>query len=403
MTPAAELLAVLAVVILGAKLGGALSTRLGQPAVLGEILFGLLLGPTGFDLMHRAVAGRPIFSHGEVVVEGVHLLAELGVVLLMLLAGLETDPAEMKRVGLPATGAAIGGALLPFAGGWALGTAFGLALGPALFLGTILCATSVSISAQTLVELDALDSDEGRAILGAAVIDDVLGILLLSIVVGVLGTGGNDSSVLGLILRMLLFFVVIVAVGRPARRLVRRFARQPVSEGLLAGALVMTFAFGWLAEALGGVAAITGAFIAGVFLGRTEMGHEIESRVKIAVYGFFLPIFLVDIGLRADARAALGGGALGLAVAVVVVAVVTKFAGAALGARISGFGWPSSMRVGAGMVSRGEVGLIIAGVGLAQGVVSQNEFAVAVLMVVVTTVVTPPLLRAAFSGAPAAT
>ncbi|MBK6770316.1 MAG: cation:proton antiporter [Ardenticatenales bacterium] len=402
MTPAAELLAVLAVIILGAKLGGALSIRLGQPAVLGEILFGLLLGPTGLDLMHRAVAGRPIFSHGEVVVEGVHLLAELGVVLLMFLAGLETDPAEMKRVGLPATGAAVGGALLPFAGGWAVGTAFGLELGPALFLGTILCATSVSISAQTLVELDALDSDEGRAILGAAVIDDVLGILLLSIVVGVLGTGGNDSSVLGLILRMLLFFIVAVAVGRPARRLVRRFARQPVSEGLLAGALVMTFAFGWLAEALGGVAAITGAFIAGVFLGRTEMGHEIESRVKIAVYGLFLPIFLVDIGLRADARAALGG-ALGLAVAVVVVAVVTKFAGAALGARISGFGWRSSVRVGAGMVSRGEVGLIIAGVGLAQGVVSQNEFAVAVLMVVVTTVVTPPLLRAAFRGAPAAT
>lgn len=395
MTPAAELLAVLAVVIAGAKLGGALSIRLGQPAVLGEILFGLILGPTGLDIMHRAVAGRPIFSHGELVVEGVHLLAEVGVVLLMFLAGLETDPAEMKRVGLPATGAAVGGAVLPFVGGWALGAVFGLGLGPSLFLGTILCATSVSISAQTLVELESLDSDEGRAILGAAVIDDVLGILLLSIVVGVLGTGGADGSVLRIVARMLLFFVAALALGRAARRLVRRFARQPVSEGLLAGALVMTFAFGWLAEALGGVAAITGAFIAGVFLGRTEMGHEIESRVKIVVYGMFLPIFLVDIGLRADARSALGG-TLGLAFAVVAVAVVTKLVGAACGARIGGFGWPSSVRVGAGMVSRGEVGLIIAGVGLAQGVIGQNEFAVAVLMVVATTLITPPLLRWSF-------
>lgn len=402
MTAAAELLAALSVVIVGAKLGGALSVRLGQPAVLGEILFGLLLGPTGLDLVHAAVAGRPLLGHGDVIAETIHLMAEVGVVLLMFLAGLETDPAAMKKVGLPATGAAIGGALLPFLGGWAVGTAFGLGLGHALFLGTILCATSVSISAQTLVELDALDSDEGRAILGAAVIDDVLGILLLSIVVGVLGTGGGDSSVLALVARMGLFLAAALVLGRPARRLVRRFARLPISEGLLAGALVMAFAFGWLAEALGGVAAITGAFAAGVFLGQTEMAHEVESRLKTLVYGLFLPVFLVDIGLRADARAALGAG-LALAVSVVVVAIVSKLAGAAVGARLAGFGWRPSLRVGAGMVSRGEVGLIIAGVGLAQGVVSQNEFAVAVLMVVATTLVTPPLLRWTFAGARAAT
>lgn len=398
MTAAAELLAALAFIVVGAKLGGALSVRLGQPAVLGEIVVGLALGPTGLDFLHGAVAGRPLFGHGEVVGEAVHLMAEVGVVLLMFLAGLETDPAEMKRVGLPATGAAIGGAVLPFLGGWGVGTAFGLDLGHALFLGTILCATSVSISAQTLVELDALDSDEGRAILGAAVIDDVLGILLLSIVIGVLGTGGGDASLWITVGRMGLFLAAVLVLGRPARRWVRRFARQPVSEGLLAGALVMAFAFGWLAEALGGVAAITGAFAAGVFLGQTEMAHEVEARLKTLVYGLFLPVFLVDIGLRADARAALGAG-LGLALAVVAVAITTKLAGAALGARLAGFGWPSSLRVGAGMVSRGEVGLIIAGVGLAQGVVSQNEFAVAVLMVVATTVVTPPLLRLAFARA----
>jgi Kef-type K+ transport system membrane component KefB len=393
VSPFLELAAVLAAIVAAAKLGGYAAARVGLPMVVGEITVGLLLGPTALNLLHL-----PLFTHAEATGEAVHLLAELGVLLLMFLAGLETDLDAMKKVGGPALAVAIGGVLLPFAGGWAVGAAFGLPLAGAIFLGTILTATSVSISAQTLIELGRLRSKEGMTILGAAVIDDVIGILMLAAVVAVFATGGGTPPPVWLVaVKMTAYFVVAMLLAPVARAVLRFFSRLPVSEPLLAGALVIAIVYGVTAEVLGGVAAITGAYLAGIILSQGEHRSNLEHRLTALVYGLLVPVFFVDIGLRADLGSALGGGQLGLAGLVLLVAIVGKIVGAAIGALLSRFSAAEAARVGTGMVSRGEVGLIVAGIGVDRGVIDGNLFSIMVLMVVVTTLVTPVLLRLTFA------
>ena len=402
MTAFLELLLVLTVIVVGAKLAGTLATAIGQPSVLGEILFGLLLGPSALDLVELHLAGVAVFGHGEAVFETVHLMAELGVVLLMFLAGMETDLPGLRKVGLPATSSAIGGVVLPFLGGWWIGQASGFGTFESVFLGTILTATSVSISAQTLIELGHLRSKEGSTILGAAVIDDVVGILLLSVVIAVAGTGGGEPDPLWWIgLRILLFFGIGILLSRPMRMLLRAFSRLPISEPLLAGALVITFSYAWAAEALGGVAAITGAYLAGIILAQSEMAQRLEQKVKTLVYGLFVPIFFVDIGLQADLREffAAGPDMVRLALWVSVVAVLAKVLGSGAGALLTRFRPIEALRVGTGMVSRGEVGLIVANVGIGAGLITRDLFSVVVLMVIVTTLVTPVMLRWTFPAA----
>lgn len=404
MTTFLELLLVLTLIVVGAKLAGTLATVIGQPSVLGEILFGLLLGPSALDLVELHLAGAPVFGHGEVVFETVHLLAELGVVLLMFLAGMETDLPGLRKVGLPATSSAIGGVLLPFAGGWWIGQISGLGTFESIFLGTILTATSVSISAQTLIEMGQLRSKEGSTILGAAVIDDVIGILLLSVVIATAGTGAGEAAAdplwwIGV--RIVLFFGIGLLLSRPVRWLLRSFSRLPISEPMLAGALVITFSYAWAAEALGGVAAITGAYLAGIILAQSELAHGLEEKSKALVYSLFVPIFFVDIGLQADLRELFGAGAdmVQLALWVSVIAVLAKIVGSGLGALLTRFSPIESLRVGTGMVSRGEVGLIVANVGIGAGLITRDLFSVVVLMVIVTTLVTPVMLRLTFPSA----
>ncbi len=403
MTPFLELLLLLTVIVIGAKLAGTLAARFGQPSVLGEILFGLVLGPSLIDIEHLQLAGALLFGHGEVVFETTHLLAELGVVLLMFLAGMETDLVGLRRVGLPATSSALGGVILPFLGGWLIGGAVGLETIEAVFLGTILTATSVSISAQTLIELGHLRSKEGSTILGAAVIDDVIGILLLSIVIATAGTGGGEPDPIWWIgARIVLFFGIGLLLSRPVRAMLRRFSRLPISEPLLAGALAIVFGYAWAAEAMGGVAAITGAYLAGIILAQSEMAHTLEEKAQALVYGLFVPIFFVDIGLQADLRELLHAGPamVRLALWVSVIAVLSKIVGSGLGALLTRFRPIEALRVGTGMVSRGEVGLIVANVGIGAGLISRDLFSVVVLMVIVTTLVTPLLLRWTFPPAP---
>lgn len=387
-----ELLLLLAIIVLGAKLSGLLATRVGQPSVLGEIIFGLLLGPSLLNLLEL-----PLFHHAAVLGETTQLMAEIGVVMLMFLAGMETDIEGMRRVGLPASAAAIGGALLPFAAGWAIGAYFGLPTAASIFLGTILTATSVSISAQTLIELGQLRSKEGTTILGAAVIDDVLGILVLSIVVATFADGGGQPIWL-IVLRMVGFFALALVLARPARRLLRLFDGLPVSEPIVAGAVVIFFLYAWAAEYIGGVAAITGSYLAGIILAQMSIRHVLEEKVEVMVYGLFVPIFFVAIGLSADVRAvfAAGGTVVVIALAVIVASIVFKLVGAGGGALLTGYSPMESLRVGTGMISRGEVGLIVAGVGISRGLIENDVFSIVVLMVIVTTLITPLLLRLVF-------
>ncbi|MBI5030152.1 MAG: cation:proton antiporter [Chloroflexi bacterium] len=391
MSPTLQLLLVLSIVIFAAKTGGLISTRLHQPAVLGELLAGLVLGPTLLNIF-----GLPIFTGAhtdELILE----LGELGVIFLMFMAGMEVDLDEMLKAGRVAMLAGILGVIVPLILGTVIALAFSFTLTSSIFIGLILTATSVSISAQTLLELGVLRGKEGLALLGAAVIDDVLVILLLSIFVSLTGESGvTGASIIADIARMALYFALATVFGVTLiPRLAKWIEKLPVSEGMVAFVVMMTFVFAWSAEALGKVAAITGAFLAGLAFARTTMRHTIIEGMHTLTYGFFVPIFLISIGLKTNARA-LGIEGIFFALAIIAVAILGKIGGCWLGARWGGFAQPEALRVAVGMVSRGEVGLIVAGVGLSTGLTGPNVYSAMVIMVLATTLVTPILLRQVF-------
>ena len=385
----------LVIIVFIAKISGYISTRLRQPSVLGELLAGIILGPTLLDFFHW-----PIFHHGDHLVEPITLLAEFGVVLLMMLAGMELHLPELLQSGKVAALAGTLGVLVPV--GLGIGTAvlFAVDMNQAIFVGLALAATSVSISAQTLIELNVLRSRVGLAMLGAAVFDDILVILLLSIGFLLIGSGAavGLGSIAITILKMVLYLAAASFIGaRVLPFLAYRVSHLPISQGTTAFALVVCLLFAWAAEALGGMAAITGAFLAGLFLARTPLKHDIEESMSALAYGFVVPIFLVNIGLAAD-FGGISGTAWVFAIVLTIVAVVSKILGSGLGALWGGFNRRESVQLGIGMVSRGEVGLIVASFALLEGLMTADVFSIVVFMVIIATVVTPPLLRLAFSG-----
>jgi len=399
-----QLLLLLVIIIAAAKLAGAGANRVGQPAVFGEILAGLLLGPTLLDVLGwplfapaSGVAGPASVSLAAVVRD----LADIGVILLMFIAGMETDLKEMRRVGRVAFWSATGGVLLPLVAGALVADAFGLPLlWQGVFVGTILTATSVSISAQTLMEIGALRTKEGTAILGAAVIDDVMGIILLSAVIAFSRGAGSPgvAAVLGIVVRIAIFFALAIFAGRYLPALVRAADRLSVSQGLLGLVLVVAFLYAWAAEYVGEMAAITGSYVAGVLFARTRQKERIDQGIHPLTYSMFVPVFFVSIGLEANARE-LGNDVLftGLLLA---VAVAGKILGCGGLAWASGFTRRQSLRVGVGMISRGEVGLIVVSYGLSHGIITRNVFSASVIMVLATTMITPPLLRLLFPARP---
>lgn len=394
-----QLILLLALIVAAAKLAGAAANRIGQPAVFGEILVGLLLGPTVLNVLawppfaDAAMVGAP---HAPLL-DVVHDFAEVGVILLMFVAGIETDLDEMRRIGKVAFWSAAGGVVLPMIGGVITAVLFGIPLfWEAVFIGTILTATSVSISAQTLIELGALRTREGSTILGAAVIDDVMGILVLSLVVAFARTTADVQAgdVAVIALRIAAFFAAAIFVGRYFERLMRAADRLGVSQGLLAMVLVIAFMYAWAAEYVGQVAAITGSYLAGVLFTRTSYRARLDAGIHPLTYSMFVPVFFISIGLRANGRDL--GAHTWFTVTLVLVAIAAKVIGCGVLARIFGFTTKESVRVGVGMISRGEVGLIVAGYGLSNGIIGQDVFAASVIMVLATTMVTPPLLRLTF-------
>jgi Kef-type K+ transport system membrane component KefB len=388
-----QLLLLLAVLIAAAKMLGLASTRVGQPAVLGELLAGLLLGPSVLNVL-----ALPFFSDKHLG-ETVSHLAEIGVILLMFIAGLEVDLGQMRRAGRVVVFSGLSGVFVPLLMGAAVALPFGYTPTQAVGVGMLLAATSVSISAQTLLELGVLRSKEGIALLGAAVVDDVVVILLLSIMLALTGgTGAGLVGILWLIGRMILYLALFGVLGRfLIPWLLTRVNRWPISQGLLAAIVVIVFIFAWAAEVLGGIAMITGAFLAGIFAARTGFHRPILEGVSALTYGFFVPIFFANIGLHAD-LGALRGNLVWLALLIVIVAIASKIVGCSLGAWAGGFGRAEALRLGVGMISRGEVGLIVATLVVNNGLAPPDVITVAVLMVIVTTLATPPLLRIAFRG-----
>ena len=392
MTPFLQLLLLLAVILIAAKFAGYLSSLIGQPAVLGELLVGLILGPTLVDLENL-----PIFHDHAMLAETVNHLAEIGVLLLMFVAGLELHFSELARNSKVSAYAGIFGVVVPVALGYFTGLGFGFSTDQAVFLGLTLGATSVSISAQTLMELQVLRSRVGLGLLGAAVFDDILVILFLSGFLAIQAGSGSVAALLWIFVRMIVFLALSVGFGLwLLPRLVRQVSHLPISQGVLTLALVVMIFYGLAAEVLGGMAAITGTFLAGLMFARSPEKERLERGVSAISYGFFVPIFFVNIGLSVNVRQ-LEASVFWLFLAITVAAILGKLVGAGTGARLAGFSWQESIQLGAGMISRGEVGLILASVGISQQLIEQGVFSAIVGMVLVTTLVTPPFLRAVFS------
>ncbi|MBI3995906.1 MAG: cation:proton antiporter [Nitrospirae bacterium] len=377
--------------ILLAKAGGGFSVRLGQSAVLGELTVGLLLGPSFLNFMRW-----PLFdgAHLDVVLT---YFANLGVILLMFIAGLETNLDEMRKMKNISLTAGSLGALTPLLLGFPLAWAFGFSPTASFFIGIILAATSASITVQTLIEINRLDSREGTALLGSAIVDDVLAILILSIFSAVAVSEGGFASIGEAILRMILYFALAGGLGLLLMRNgIPIIQRLPVSEPVLAFTLIMALFYAWSAESIGKVAGITGAYIAGVLMTRTHLLHVVEKKIKPFTYALFVPAFFISIGIQTDLRL-LEGRDLPFAALLTLTAIFSKVIGCGGGAHLAGMSRVEALRVGIGMISRGEVGLIVAGIGIQTGLISDSVFAVAVLMVVVTTLITPVLIRWSFT------
>ncbi|MDE3168131.1 MAG: cation:proton antiporter [Acidobacteriota bacterium] len=372
-------------VFASAKLLAELFERAGQPGIVGEILAGILIGP------HVLAWMAPN--------DAIRILADLGVMFLLFRVGMEIRAAELLRVGGTALLVAVAGVILPFFTGWGICALWGAPRIAGIFTGAAMVATSVGITAQVLAARGWLATRAARVILAAAVIDDILGLIVLA-VVNSLAQGAVNYLDLALTAAMALGFTLFAATfgSRTAQRVLPRVqSRMHLAEAEFAVAMTVLFALSVLAV-YAGVAAIVGAFLAGMAL--SEAVQERARQLTHGVTELLVPFFLVNIGLALDPAVFAGSRTLLLALAILAVAVVSKFAGCGLGAL--GMGRTDAARVGIGMIPRGEVGMIVAGLGLKTGVMPQAIYGVVVFMSVATTMIAPPLLKMAFRGESAA-
>jgi Kef-type K+ transport system membrane component KefB len=366
------------VVLLAAKLGDELFKRLGQPAIVGEILAGVVIGGSVLGLVEPTPT--------------LEVFAELGVVFLLFWVGLETRISELAEVGATAALVGVLGFALPLGGGVALGAGLGESAATSIFIGAALVATSVGITSAVLIGLGALAGRPARVILGAAVVDDILAMILLAVAAGLAAEGGIAATEVAVVVGLALAFVAFFGLGgtRLLRRQPQLLQRPRFSESPLLPAVLLALGLAAFAAEIG-LAAIIGAFLAGMMVAETKEQHPIEDEVA-PLYAFFPPFFFVFIGLQVDVGAFVDAGTLALLAGVTALAAATKFVGAWLGAR--SLGARDAVFVGVGMVPRGEVGIIVAGIGRTAGVVDEQLFVVIVGMSILTTLAVPPLLRA---------
>jgi len=366
----------LAAVLIAAELGGFITQHLGLTRVPGQIAAGLIIGPTVLGL---------------VTLDGnLQMLAEVGALCVLAIAGLETDVVAIRKVGRPAMLAAVGGVALPFILGAGITRWLGYGVPASLFVGAVLTATSVGVSAAALRELRISRSAVGQTILGAAIIDDVLGLVVLALVVG-MATGTSSGIPVGQLLAMT---VVIAGSGALIyvfrHRLAALLHQLTLKGGGLAGMVGLVLMAAYVFQQWGGLAAITGAYVAGVAVAGSHVADGLRDRLVHAGEAFCVPVFLVAIGLSVNLQAS--GDVLIPTVMLFALAVVGKVIGCGLGARLGGLEPDASVGVGIGMIARGEVALVAASLGLSSGVLDQRLYAACVVMALGTTVVTPILL-----------
>ena len=377
----------LAIIIIFAKFFGVLARKCKAPQVVGEIVAGLLIGPCVLGLGQQSD-----FLTG---------MAEVGVVLLMFSAGLETDLKELMKTGPIAFLIACCGVFVPLVGGTLLYMGFyGTApwgsekFFTAVFIGVIMTATSVSITVQALKELGRLKGRVGTTILSAAIIDDVIGIVVLTFVIGFKNPDSNPGKV---VLNTVLFFVVAIVVGFILYKIFRRLDdKYPHTRRIPIMGLALCFAFAYIAETYFGIADITGAYVAGIILCSIRDSSYIDEKMEVSSYMIFGPVFFASIGLKTNIDS-LDGKILLFSLGFVLVALITKIIGCGLMARICRFSTADSLKIGVGMMTRGEVALIVAQKGLSVGVLSPVYFTSVILLIIVSSVLTPIVLKLLYS------
>ena len=377
----------LAIIMLFAKLFGLAARKLKAPQVVGEIVAGLLIGPSllGWVQLNDFLS----------------VCAQIGVVMLMFSAGLGTNLRDLLKTGPKALAIACAGVLVPLAGGTLLYLCF-YGFTPwgsekfltAVFIGVIMTATSVSITVETLKELGKLKSELGTAILSAAIIDDVIGILVLTFVIGF---KNPESNPLQVAFSTVVFFALAIVVGFVIYK-VFKFVdkRYPRTHRIPIFALVLCFGFSYLAEKVFGIADITGAYVAGIILCNLRDSEYIEQKLDINEYMIFAPIFFASIGLKTNVQG-INLDIILFSLAFVAVALVTKIIGCGAMSRLCGFKGSDTLKIGVGMMTRGEVALIVAQRGLSEGLISSVYFTSVILLIIVSSIATPIILKLLFN------
>lgn len=374
-----ELLWQLAIIIVATKIAGSITVKLGQPSVLGEIIVGIIIGPAVLGIIHSN--------------ELLKTFSELGVIFLMFFAGVETNIKDLTKNIKPALTVAVMGVILPFIGGYIVGTQFGMDTIHAVFLGVVLTATSVSISVQTFRELNYMNTRESVTVLGAAIADDIIGLIILAVMLSV-AVGGDISISMVLVKQVIFFAVILLANWLVLPKLIQLTHKPKLNDLLIVLGIITCLIYSYFAEFMG-ISNIIGAFFAGLAFAQPKASIILEEKVLPTVSVLFIPVFFVSIGLEVSFVGFLDH--IWLIVILTFVAILTKIIGAAIGARLTGFVGISTVIIGIAMVSRGEVALITSKIGYENGLFTEEYFTPIIIAIVATTLVTPPLLKSFIS------
>lgn len=380
----------IAIILLSTKVLGLLTKKIRMPQVVGALLAGIIFGPAFLNMVHET--------------EFITNLAELGVIVLMFAAGIETDIKELKKCGKASLIIALIGVFAPLIGGyivasiysgdWGLSNLSSPAFLRNVFVGVILTATSVSITVETLQELGKLKTSSGTAIMGAAVIDDIIGIVILTIITGTADTSVNLPIVL---IKIIAFFALAAACGILFYKM---FNWLSITQGKKRRIPVIAFVFclllAFISEQWFGVADITGAYVAGIILANTLQAEYISSKFEVVSYMLLSPIFFAAVGLKITITS-IDENMIIFTVVLLLVAILTKIIGCGIGAKVCKYTNEESLKIGIGMISRGEVALIVANKGASVGLMNENFFAPIILIVIITTLITPILLKFVYS------
>ena len=383
-----QILRDLVIIIVSAKLFGLIARRLHAPQVVGEIIAGLIIGPTLFDLVE---AGD--FLSG---------MAEIGVILLMFSAGLETDIDKLKKSGVKATILACTGVAVPLALGAILYMSFYGFAAPgsmefikALFIGTILTATSVSITVQVLKELGKISTDVGTTIMSAAIIDDVIGIVVLT---AVLGLKDPSANLITVVIKTVAFFVLSFVVGIAIFKIMKKVEiKWPHTRRIPILGLALAFAMSYVANKYFGVADITGAYVAGIILSSLDNSEYIDRKMDINSYMIFGPVFFASVGLQTNLKT-VDMTILAFSAAFVIVGLLGKVVGCGLVAKLLKYNTSDALKIGVGMMTRGEVALIVAQRGLKAEIIDSRYFTAVILLIILSSILTPIILKAIYAS-----